>query len=303
MATAAAWALICALLPSVTDSASWTWTTLDYPGASETRPYGIWGDSVVGGYSDATGMHAFVYKKGRWAALDCPWGIGSAAYGVWEDRIVGFYTAYGPDSTGFLYDGTTWASLYYPPGASTRAEAIFGDTILGYYEGTGYYHNCGFVYDTQARTYRSLTYPGVYHADTIATGVWGNTIVGHYAGTDWAGHGFIYNGSSWRSVSPPDSDSCTIEGIYENSVVGHFQHYFGDSASSSFLYDGTSFTYLNKPGAFTTGATGIFGNQIVGIYADVQGGPAHGFLLTMPEPASLLLVVLAGPLVLCQHRH
>ena len=64
------------------------------------------------------------------------------------------------------------------------------------------------------------------------------------------------------------------------------------------LYNLTTggFTTLNYPGAMQTEARGIGSNSIVGGYED-SSGVGHGFLYTIPEPASaLLLLVGAGML-------
>ena len=38
-----------------------SWTTLDAPGATDTEPFGIDGDNIVGTYLDGSSYHGFVY--------------------------------------------------------------------------------------------------------------------------------------------------------------------------------------------------------------------------------------------------
>jgi hypothetical protein len=67
----------------------------------------------------------------------------------------------------------------------------------------------------------------------------------------------------------------------------------------SFLYDGTNWIIIDKPGATRTFINGIDGSNIVGYYQDTSG--LHGFLYTIPEPATLLLLGL-GALIAVNRR-
>jgi hypothetical protein len=63
--------------------------------------------------------------------------------------------------------------------------------------------------------------------------------------------------------------------------------------SHGFLYNGTTWTILDMPGADATYAYGIDNGKIIGYY-DVAGEPSHGFIYTIPEPATLFLLTLGG---------
>jgi len=52
-----------------------------------------------------------------------------------------------------------------------------------------------------------------------------------------------------------------------------------------------AYTTLDVPGATGTFAYGIDGGNIVGYYVDANGD-AHGFINTIPEPATLSLLAL-----------
>ena len=79
-----------------------------------------------------------------------------------------------------------------------------------------------------------------------------------------------------------------INGIDGSNLVGYYQdaqspyHYHG------FLYNGTNWTTLDFPGATATYISGIDGGNLVGMYQNGSG--SHGFIYTIPEPATLLLL-------------
>jgi hypothetical protein len=67
------------------------------------------------------------------------------------------------------------------------------------------------------------------------------------------------------------------------------------------LYDGATWYEVSHPQGTYTSANGICGNAIVGSYRD-SGGIYHGYLLTIPEPASLALLVAGGLLAIQRRR-
>jgi hypothetical protein len=92
---------------------------------------------------------------------------------------------------------------------------------------------------------------------------------------------------SYTSLTYPEATGETIaQGISGNNIVGQ---YWDNSGEHGFLYNGTSWTTLSYPGSVNTYAYGISGNNIVGNYNYGSGMPAHAFIYTIPEPATLLL--------------
>ena len=251
-----------------------TWTTIDYPGATSTVTYGIDGRNIVGSYNNGNG---FLYNGTTWTTLAYPGATGTSPYGISGNNIVG-ECSLNNDERSFLYNGTNWTTLFDYPGASwTWAKGMSGNNIAGYYtDSSGLAH--GFTYD--GTNYAALNYPGAMQ--TFVYGISGNNIIGDYdsGGTD---HGFLYDGTNWTVL--PFSPG----GIDGSNVVG-----------DNFLYNVTTgkLTTLNMAEPWIW-AEGISGNSIVGIYTDSSNNE-HGFLYTVPEPASLLLLGLGG--LLCSEK-
>ena len=100
-----------------------------------------------------------------------------------------------------------------------------------------------------------LDYPGA--SSTFAKGIQGNNIVGYYYDSHNSPHGFLYDGTTWSTLSGADQ----ALGIDANNIVG-------ETGIRGFLFDGTNYDYLDAPGANVTVAAGISGINIVGHYRD-----------------------------------
>jgi hypothetical protein len=98
------------------------------------------------------------------------------------------------------------------------------------------------------------------------------------------GKGYAMAGT-WTSIDAPNSTYTQIYGIDGGKVVGQSHGVY------NFLYDGTTWTTLDFPGAEGTYIEGISGNTLAGWYSyNPNGAPPHGFLYTIPEPATVLLL-------------
>jgi len=247
-----------------------SWTTLDAPGGDITHAYGIDGGNIVGNYSDATGIHGFLYDGTTWTTLDVPGGDYTIPEDIDGGNIVGTYW----DATaihGFLYDGTTWTTLDAPGPYNTIPWGIDSVNIVGeYWNLTGFY---SFLYD--GTTWTTLDAPGA--DSTHAHGIDGGNIVGHYS--DATGfHGFLYDGTTWTTLDAPGGDITYAYDIDGGNIVGS---YLDATGQHGFLYDGTTWTNLDAPGGGITEAYGIDGGNIVGSYWNATG--MHGFLYEIAE--------------------
>jgi len=241
---------------------------------------GIDGDNIVGEYHGPMGFpRGFLFDGTTWTILNMPGATGTSAYGIDGGNIVGQY-----DGThGFLYNDTTWTILDMPGADRTWAYSIDGENIVGSYSDTsGALH--GFLYD--GSTWTPLNAPGSYQ--TWARGIDGSNIVGSYY--DASGeHGFIYDGTNWTTIGV--RMVCGIDG---KNIVGR-------SGNKGFLYDGTNWTYFYM-GLNSTTATDIDGYNIAG-YSNTMIETSTGFIYTIPEPATLMLLGLGFTQILRRKRH
>ena len=112
-----------------------TYTTLDYPGSSQTFARGISGGNIVGSFDDSAGAHGFLYNGTSYTSLDDPLGTqGTFAYGISGGNIVGYFNDSAGTFHGFLYNGSTYTTLDDPLGTQgTEAYGISGNNIVGGY--------------------------------------------------------------------------------------------------------------------------------------------------------------------------
>jgi hypothetical protein len=253
-----------------------TWTTLDYPGARWTEARGISSSNVVGCYGDGWGnSHGFLYNGTSWTTLDYPGAQGTSAFGISGSNIVGAYQDYFDGTRGFLYNDGTWTTLDYPGAFRTEVVGISGSTIVGrYIDSITSGHQLGFLYNDV--TWTTLDYPG--SQVTYPRGISGSSVIGAYQDNNDEMHGFLYNDGTWTTLGYPGAfNASAIDG---NNIINYRQ-----------LYNLTtgSLTTLDVPGTIN----GISGSSVVEYYWD-SSDKSHGFIDTIPEPATLLLLGLGA---------
>jgi len=116
----------------------------DYPGASQTWPWGINGAGDLSGYVvDANGVdHGFLLKNGVYTLLDFPGAAYTNAVGLNDsDTVVGFYCmtlqeceGSGTAVQGFVYSNGTYTTVDYPVVPTSQLGRISNSGVmLGYY--------------------------------------------------------------------------------------------------------------------------------------------------------------------------
>ena len=86
--------LVVAAFASSASAAPYTFTTLDFPGASSTLAFGINNaGQVVGRFSDSSGgRHGFINTGGTFTTLDVPGASRTNAFGINDaGQVVGFF--------------------------------------------------------------------------------------------------------------------------------------------------------------------------------------------------------------------
>ena len=105
--------------------------------------------------------------------------------------------------------------------------------------------------------------------------------------------------NDYTTLDVPEATHTHALGIDGSNIVGY---YFDDiNGANGLIYDGANYTTLEVPGSIRTYAHGIDGTNIVGWYRDANGD-THGFLATIPEPATLSLLMLGGLMFLPRRR-
>ncbi|MEW6255112.1 MAG: autotransporter domain-containing protein [Pseudomonadota bacterium] len=144
-----------------------TYTPLSGPGAVVTTAYGIYGDKVAGGYTDALGLnaqHGFLYDMatGTFTSYDHPGAIETHFQGITGAGRNGEYNlaADWTDASGGAHaailhiraDGTTeWVELDVPGSTLTSIDSIYAGNAVGFYFGS------------QGMMNYFVTVPGVYN--------------------------------------------------------------------------------------------------------------------------------------------
>jgi probable HAF family extracellular repeat protein len=120
-----------------------SFTSINYPDASQTVAFGINNSgSIVGYYRDAIGhTHGFLYEGGTFSSIDFPGASETYAVGINNSGdLVGWYalTIHGP-GRGFLYSGGSFITLDAPGASQTIANGIndSGNIAGYYYDATG----------------------------------------------------------------------------------------------------------------------------------------------------------------------
>ncbi len=267
-----------------------TWETVNPMGSTYTLLYGINGSKIVGylgsGQSviyDGTSWSYFPKRPGaQYTTPTC----------ISGNVIAGGYALPGSYTThGFTYDGSTWKNYDVPWGSiSTGIHGIDGGNLIGQYLDSGSIAH-GFLYN--GTNWTSLNYPG--SMSTTLNGISGNNIVGNWGPGSGPVFGFVYNYNTmtWTPLNFPEAMSTILTSIDGVNIVGTYQD--RDFVIHGFLYDGKNWSTLDFPGASRTDITGISGNTIVGSYE--AGGYPQGFIYTIPEPATLLLLGLGAAII------
>jgi probable HAF family extracellular repeat protein len=273
----------------VTPASAWaltyTFATIDVPGAGFTQAFGINNaGQIVGVFGDATGRHGFLKTGTTYTPIDVPGASGTEAFGINDmGQVVGaFDDGTGQFSHDFLRTSDAFTTLEDIPGStSTEVFGInnAGQTVGVFSDGTGIH---GFLKAGVA--YTPIDVPGAGFTQAYGINNEGQT-VGEFFDATGEIHGFLKAGVAYTPIDVPGALYTQAFGINDiGQIVGAFSTGTGIQA---FLRTADGFITLNVPGAALTEteAHGINNaGQIVGFFFDASGR-THGFLAT-PVPTS-----------------
>ena len=255
-----------------------TYTTIDFPGATDTWATGVnkKGD-LVGYYYVApdTTLHGFLLSGGTFMTIDVP-GAATQIFGINDDGlIIGRYNFPGDHFHGFVFDGFTFTNIDFPGASDTGAYAINNKgQIVGFYGDANHSHAFVLTHDD----YKTIDPPGRWKG-VAATGI---NDSGSIVGWNLSEHnlywGFRYSNGVFQAIRVPGQLSSFGGSVNDDGVVvGTFFSFVSEYCYT--LVDGR-FHHLAYPGAFTTSCSMISDSaQIVGFWQDFQS-KGHGFLIS-----------------------
>ncbi|MDQ6759870.1 MAG: PEP-CTERM sorting domain-containing protein [Acidobacteriota bacterium] len=258
-----------------------TFTTIDFPGATATQPWGIntRGD-IVGLYTSAGMTHGFLLSGGQFSTIDFPGATETDAFAINpRGDIVGVYTSADKVSHGFLLTGSQFSTIDFPGATYSEGDGINArGEISGTYVLAGLRH----AFLLSGGQFTKVDFP-----DTIQTIGGGLNPQGDNAGSYNNGgtHGFLLSDGDYTSIDFPGATFTNANAITaRGDIVGR---YVAGGVSHGYLLSGGLFSTIDFPGAsFTSAASRNQRGDIVGRY--VMDGVTHAFLLTSFRPACVV---------------
>ena len=271
--------------------AQFTVTSIDYPGGTGTRVYGINNSgNMVGAYRLPGGtFHAMLIKGGKFIPLAPTTILGtnwSEAFKINDRRdVVGWVMSDDGYIHGFLLSKKGVLTILDFPGATDTyasgindSGTISGDWDLYAASGT-YISTSSFIWNNSSFT--ELNMPGA--GDTGALGINGHgDLVGWWdtGPSATTSSGFVLSNGQFTSFDPPFPGLIHTQPDdinHTGKIVGQYSDDITYLARG-FLKVGDAFTSLDYPGAVQTTAWGInSAGQMVGNWYD-SSGAAHGWL-------------------------
>jgi uncharacterized membrane protein len=267
--------------------AQFTFTSIDFPGATFTATFGInnHGD-IVGAYRIEPPRHALLIKAGQFIPLAPATILGtnfSEARDI-NDRgeIVGQFIGDDGLFHGFLLSKGVLTTLDFPGASQTSAFGINeSGTVVGFWDFLDADGNLleehGFAWKNGAFT--EVNFPGSVDSSVLGINARGDLVGLWDAGLTSQAHGFVCSKGQCFSFDVPFPEAAFTQADRINAL-GHITGIYVDvdDVLHGFLAVGSNFTRLDFPGAINTSAWGInSAGQIVGVY-DVADGSVHGYL-------------------------
>lgn len=219
---------------------SYTFATIDVPGANFTRAHGINNSGqIVGQYQDTASFatHGYLLSGGNLSTIDFPGVVNTSAQGISDlGQITGYII--GGGAHGFLLSGGRFSTFDAPNFVLTEAYGINDSgQIVGFYvDNSAQRLDHGFL--LSGGVFSTIDGPGT-SINTTASGI-NNS--GQIVGTYSFSHGFLLSGSVFSTIDVPGSTSTSaiainnagqILGSYDDATGGHFFCSAGASSTRS----------------------------------------------------------------------
>jgi probable HAF family extracellular repeat protein len=287
-------ALSTILCPPSAGAQSYTFKTLDFPGAVSTSAQAInAAGEIVGYFNEGRG---FILNFGSFEEATFSTFPGTACqthfFGVNDaGLLVGDVAGALPPDPGTT-DGpgcgnpSAWSSL-----GQVHADFAIGINNAG--QIVGYNVNPPTGYLLSGGAYSTIAFPGA--SWTVASGISAD-IVGWYGDGGGHQHGYLLKAGNYSTIDVPGSTMTEAWGINGGLIVGIYANAQG---AHGFLLQGDTYRTIDVPGASSTFAFGVNAlGQIVGSFTDTNGH-SHGFVaspqevpqkatMTTPAPGSTL---------------
>jgi hypothetical protein len=273
-------AILGAIVPVAANAQTYTFTTIDYPGAKATYPKasnvaGI----VVGSYIDLKDVqHGFVYINGTFMRHDVPGAATTALTGINKNNVIsGFFG--NPTNHGFVLRQGTMTQIDYPGAIATEVNGIADTGNLGgtYTDSANKLH--GFVSNGKGK-FKKEDFPG---SDYTAVNSINNSLQLTGQTSPPFISAFLFSNGQWTDFYYPNAFTTTGDGINNlGQIVGPYNPQDPTAPQQGFLRnaDGTFVTISAPNGANGTVCLGINDvGVIVGTYYD-SGSMSHGFIAT-----------------------
>jgi hypothetical protein len=266
-------------------SVTYTFTTINFPGASDTFAYAINDSGAVVGYYTGAGCSqascGFIEVKGKFTTIECALENATDPFDISnKGEVVGTYSYYG-GVHGFIWEANSACADVVDPSGSTSTEAWGVNDSAKI---AGFYGTYGGFLDVNG-TFTTVDCPGA--AATLAYGIGDNgAIVGGYEETSGgAQNGFVYNAGKCTTVDYPDATATSAKGINKSGQIsGWYEDVSG--AFNGFIKTGSTYQTLDYPDALGTLMFHLNDKgQVAGWYED-SSGAYHGVIAT-PKSGTL----------------
>jgi len=271
------------LLPAGVAAQTYTYTTIDVPGATSSLAYGI-NDltHIVGSFRDSAGVHGFLRKNRGITVIDFPGASSTVARAINNrGQIVGEYRQ-NDHQYGFLLDGGHFTTID-PPGAISSVANSINDLgqIAGQFS-PGTNASRGFVW-THGQ-YLPVDGSPVAGSRSRLTGINRHgQLIGEFADPNTSQLGFRMEADGRRTTinfpnAPANFDNTPLAINDRGEIVGQEVGIVFDGYVLAF----GAFSKFHLPGSSDTIPEGLNNRgQIVGVYARVPIDTAsHAFIAT-----------------------